>query len=161
MVENNTNILTNMVENISNYAPWIGFFGTCILFFFQNINLTYILIFIIGFFINSFINKFIKKIINDKRPVIHNKSNENRMPSGHTQSVFYTIMFLSTLLFNNIIKGIEVKIWICITILLGGLTSYNCIKGGYHTIDQVIVGIVLGNIIGYSFTLVNNRSIIY
>jgi len=103
---------------------------------------------------NSFINKFLKQIISDKRPIVHNKSAENRMPSGHVQSVFYTLIFLSILLFKNKLKGVEIKIWIGITILLGGLTSYNCIEGGYHTIDQVIVGIVFGNIIGYSFTTI-------
>ena len=128
MVENNTDFLNYLsIENISYYSPWIGFFGTSILLFFQNNPLLYISIFIIGFFMNIFLNKFLKQIITDKRPINNNnnqKSAENRMPSGHSQTIFYIISFLSILLFKNRIKGVEIKIWIGITILLGLLTSY-------------------------------------
>ena len=148
MAENNIDFIEN---TLGNYSPWISFFGTLILFIFKTQPFLYIQIFIFGFILNILLNKFLKQIINDKRPK-NDISNKNRMPSGHAQTTFYIIVFLSILLFKNKISGYEIKIWLIITILLGGLTVYNCIVHKYHTVDQIVIGILLGSGVGYGST---------
>jgi len=152
MFENNIDFVGSTAQKtLGNYSPWISFFGTLMLFFFKTQPFLYIQIFIFGFIINILLNKFLKHIITDKRPK-NDISNKNRMPSGHAQTTFYVIVFLSILLFKNKISGYEIKIWLSITILLGGLTVYNCIVDKYHTVDQIVIGILLGSGIGYGST---------
>ena len=50
-----------------------------------------IFIFLLGYYFNIIINKILKKYINDKRPFI--KPIQNRMPSGHSQLMFYILGF--------------------------------------------------------------------
>lgn len=135
------------IEFIGNNGPWILFFGTCILLLFTNY--TIVKFYIFGFFVNFLLNRFLKQYIFNKENKPQN-SGKNTMPSGHTQSVFFSIAFLSFLYFSPILKQrIIWKLWISISIIIGIVTAYNCIRGGYHTIDQVEIGILFGIAMGY------------
>jgi len=149
MSENKTDFLSIMSENktdfLGNAGPWILFFGTCILL---SSNSLFLKIYIFGFFLNFIVNRFFKQYIFNKYKKPQN-TGKNTTPSGHAQSVFYSISFLSFIYFTSSTKSIFWKLWICISILIGLNTSYNCIKGGYHTIDQVEIGILFGIAMGY------------
>ena len=159
MSENKYDFLSKMSENkydfldiLGNYAPWITFFGTILIFLFKNIEFIYLQIFVIGFFINLSFNIFLKRYIfnNNKHNGFINKiTGKNTMPSGHAQSTFYVIFFLSIIIFRKLISGIEYNSWLFITYILGIITAYNCVRGKYHTIDQVVIGILFGYTVAY------------
>jgi membrane-associated phospholipid phosphatase len=122
----------------------------------QNLLFYYILFFILG----EIFNTFIIGIIQERRPSIDKKTfelmmkNKERyinkngfpydifgMPSGHSQSVFYSTIFIYLTL-NNI-KITMFYIFISI------MTCFQRIIFTHHTILQVIVGSLLGLFIGY------------
>ena len=162
MSENKYDFLSKMSENkydfldfLGNYAPWISFFGTILVFIFKNIEFVYLQIFIIGFFINLSLNIFLKQYIfnNNKRTgFIIKTTGKNTMPSGHAQATFFTVFFLSIMIFRKLIKGIEYNVLLTVISILGIITAYNCIRGRYHTIDQVEIGILFGFAVAYIAT---------
>jgi hypothetical protein len=63
-----------------------------------NLNYSYVLqyknfiYFLLGYYINLLINQILKNYINDKRP--YKYPLKNRMPSEHSQAIFYVFGFL-------------------------------------------------------------------
>jgi len=156
MYQENNNISehnTNILDFLGNYAPWITFFGTIFIFLLKHTEFEYLQIFVIGFFINLFLNKFLKQYVCTTPINIRtNNYSRNTMPSGHSQSVFFTAFFLSLLIFRKLLKGTEYKTWLFIVYIFGIVSVYNCIRGEYHTIDQVEIGILFGYAVAYSFS---------
>jgi membrane-associated phospholipid phosphatase len=135
---------------------FIGENGPIILFFISLLLLLnkYILIlyYIIGFIINLLLNIVIKNIIKEPRPTNkYQKNFEKRikavssdtygMPSGHAQSIFYSLIFIHKS-FNNIYLSLFYLL-ICLN------TLHQRVNMGYHSISQVIVGAIIGLIVGY------------
>jgi len=159
MSENKYDFLSKMSENkydflgvLGNYAPWISFFGTVLVFLLKNIEFIYFQVFIIGFFINLSFNIFLKQFVfnnNTRNGYINKKTGKNTMPSGHAQSTFFTVFFLSIIIFRKLITGIQYNIWLTFVYILGLITAYNCVRGRYHTIDQVEIGILFGFAVAY------------
>ena len=106
-----------------------------------------IVIFLVGYYLNLIINKILKKYINDKRPLI--KPIENRMPSGHSQLTFYIFGFIYfiTYLKKMYIPNINYLLIVYLFFVMN--TIYNCIKYSYHTVDQVVIGGILGLFTSY------------
>ena len=145
--------MNNIIFNINKISDFLGDKGpiilllsTFILYIFTN-NILIALIFFIGYYINLFINKLLKKIINDTRPLKTPK--KNRMPSGHSQLIFYIFgfaYFISQLKYINI-PYLNYLFVIYSLFLIN--TFYNCIIYKYHTIYQLIIGGILGVLISY------------
>ena len=135
----------------------IGYNGPLILIFLSSVFLRnkrkMLFIYWLGSFINMLINYLLKIGIKEPRPVEDNVSIEwtNKrtdidqygMPSGHAQSVFFSCTFVYCVL-----KDINL-------LLLFLVIAINTFKQRYdyknHTINQLIVGTILGVIVGYLF----------
>jgi len=143
-------------KKICKYIPYIVFITTLVLLIvIKNIKL--LLFYLSGFLINIIINRLLRNMIKDTR-LIENGHEKYNMPSGHSQINFYSTAFIVIIIllnpnlfnYNNTIKT---KYFVNITIilfytLLSFMTTYKCVDGKYHTIDQVIVGVIIGCIIG-------------
>lgn len=150
-------ILSNLFYQIGQNGPLILFaFSIFLLRIKPNLLFYYILFFILG----EIFNTFIKGIIQQPRPSIDKKTfdlmmkNKERyiskngfpydifgMPSGHSQLVFYSTIFIYLTL-NN------VKITI-FYVIISIITVFQRVIYTHHTILQVIVGSLLGLLIGY------------
>lgn len=159
-----------------NILDYIGFFGPIILFISTIILLikksTLLYIYIIGMFLNSILNYVLKGAIREPRPSedIHifnmelNSSNMTGkrqgfdrfgMPSGHSQSVFFSLMFIY-LTFKNA----NITIFYLVISLL---TIYQRVKFKNHTISQVVAGLFVGSLFGaalYNYGKNLNKGII-
>lgn len=113
-----------------------------------------IFVFLVGYYLNIIINKILKKYINDKRPFI--KPIENRMPSGHSQLMFYIFGFIYFISYSKKIYISNINYLLLIYSFFIMNTIYNSIKYNYHTVDQVIIGGILGLFISYLTFLLYN-----
>lgn len=105
----------------------------------------YLYAYIVGFLINTALNKMLKSTIREprpKNPIFINKNlelNKNEeaygMPSGHAQSVSFSIMYLYY--FNNSYLFI-------ISCSIGILTIYQRYNFRRHTLTQLFVGSLIG-----------------
>ena len=133
----------------------IGFWGPIILFVTTAVQLwgyhgffaTYIIIFIT----NIGINKIIKAIVRQPRPNNGESITSYEkytgieaygMPSGHAQSIFSSITFL------HLVKGSP--FWLIMGLFIAGLTIFQRWKYNRHTIEQLMVGSVIGIVVAYS-----------
>lgn len=131
----------------------IGFFGPFILMFINIYNLLsqpyYLIGYLVSLLMNSGVNKILKGIIKEPRPdnsiditniEVHNGADIYGMPSGHSQSVSFSTVFIYLvqksewlLLFNTIILVLTI------------LQRWNYRK---HTIGQLLVGSIVGALVG-------------
>jgi membrane-associated phospholipid phosphatase len=146
-----------MLKDIFNYNPQILFITSLLLFLiYQNIKI--LIIYIIGYVLNRLLNILLRNIIKDTRLTENGKEKYN-MPSGHSQTVIYSLVFITIFLLyinvnniNNHINNNILYVKIIIIILysfLSLVTLYNCIKYNYHTKDQVFIGSLIGGIFAY------------
>jgi len=133
-----------MIKDICNNGPHILLITSIIIFlWFKNIKL--LLIFVIGYILNSCLNILLKNIIKDKRLTEYGDAKYN-MPSGHSQSVFYSLIFIVLFLWNKN----HLYYWILFFyIILSIGTVYTCINYNYHTVDQVVVGSLIGGMFAF------------
>ena len=136
-----------------NIIDKIGFFGPVIIFLISIYNLwnqqKYLISYLVFSFCNTIVNKILKVIIQQKRPngsiKIMDESYEGienyGMPSGHAQSSFFSIAFL------YFVKGSS--IWLIAELFIAGLTVYQRWKYRQHTIEQLIMGSILGICFAY------------
>lgn len=135
----------------------IGFYGPFILF---GISIYYLVpykqhmfYYIIFFFVNGIVNVVLKNIIRDPRPDGFNKRHSYDMieykgieyygmPSGHSQSVFYTISYTWFVAQN---------VYLFLAGLFIGLITLNQrFKTKKHTTTQLAVGAFVGTAVGYA-----------
>lgn len=156
MVNEQLETANSFTKILCNYIPYIVFITTLILLcVIKNIQL--ILFYLSGFLINIIINRLLRNIIKDTR-LIENGHEKYNMPSGHSQITLYStafiiiIIILNPLLFNyntqHFLNKFVNYIIILFYLLLSFITTHECVNGKYHTIDQVIVGVLIGSIIG-------------
>jgi membrane-associated phospholipid phosphatase len=146
-----------MIEQIIDF---IGFNGPVILFVASIIYLyvknSYFTIYVIGFMFSGLINYILKGVFKQHRPIddkhIFNLEKMYRsvltfenygMPSGHTQSVFYTTTFTYLALENHVLL-------VC-SIFISLLTIYQRVQSKQHFLFQTIVGAIIGSILGFAF----------
>jgi membrane-associated phospholipid phosphatase len=160
--------LMNELMKSKDALDIIGFSGPFILMFISISylwNQKYLQGYLIFYIISSFINKILKNIIQEERPV-NGKSimNENYtgkhkygMPSYHAQLSFYSLTFLYLVNKSGYLIFFE--------LFIAALTLYQRWSYKRHTVEQLIVGMVVGVMtayIGYYATsryLITNKSI--
>ena len=151
------NIVIELFNKFGMFAPIILYFCSIYLlwnshnlFFYYNI----------GFFINALLNLIIKGIIQEPRPsedpkTFHLALTHGRrflfkdgiphdifgMPSGHTQSSFFSTMF--------IYLSFRKQNLLCAYLLVSFLTMIQRVTYKHHTLLQVIIGAVVGCGFGY------------
>jgi membrane-associated phospholipid phosphatase len=145
-------------KNNTNVIDLIGFNGPIILFLVSVINLwkqKYIYGYLLFYIINTFINNLLKNTIKQARP--NNTMNtitekypglhKYGMPSYHAQSVFFSLTFLYLVKRSVFLLLIESFIVF--------ITVYQRWINHHHTIEQLVVGSIIGIInayIGYIVT---------
>ena len=146
-----------MIEQIIDF---IGFYGPVILFLASIIYLyvknSYFTIYVVGFMFSGLINYILKGVFKQPRPIddkhLFNLEKMYRsvltfenygMPSGHTQSVFYTTTFMHLALENNIL--------LVVSLFISLLTIYQRVQSKQHFLSQTIVGAIIGGILGFTF----------
>jgi len=138
--------------NVDSYAAIdiIGFYGPVILSIITCLSLIkqlpYLLLFIIGIFFNSQFNSVLKSIIKEPRPSNVSKyegAQQYGMPSGHAQSVFFSLTFL------YLVKN---SYWLLLVMLFfSALTLYQRWNTKEHTPKQLLVGSAVGLVSGYAW----------
>lgn len=100
-------------------------------------------VFVLFMIANELFNRFLKTVIREERPseLISDKTDSAYygMPSGHSQHVFFSAMYLQ-------LQGIEYREFIWLVALI---TMYERVANNKHTIRQVIVGALIGLGVGY------------
>ena len=153
--------------NIGNSGPYILLIITIYLLWNKQNLLSY---YIIGFFINILINICLKLIFKQPRPSDDKKlfniiskpenqtlfKNKNSfdiygMPSGHAQRTFYSVVFIWFALKN--------KNYFILYLLFSLFIIFQRIYFNYHTIIQVIIGVLIGSIFGYFMYLISQKKI--
>lgn len=159
-------MIEGLSDNIINFLGYLGKYGPVILFFvslyllFDKQNLLYY--YIVGFFINSILNLILKGIFQQPRPSEEDPKmfklalkNANKtifkdgipfnifgMPSGHSQSVLFSTVYIYFALLQNHIT--------IFYLILSGISVAQRTIYKYHTIFQIIVGAITGSLVGYT-----------
>jgi len=136
---------------------YIGFFGPQILFLVSLVALysqkTFLIVYVIAMGFNSLLNFAIKALVKQPRPngdlnVFNGKRHRPRilsdiygMPSGHSQQVFLSTVFVYLVLKNNKLTFFY--------FILSLLTLTQRVNYKNHTVMQVIVGSCVGAIVAY------------
>ena len=150
------------IDYIGYLGPVLLFLITLIVLINKKIYLTY---YIIGSILNFILNLLLKGIIQDPRPnqdkklfeILHKNnqrigSDKYGMPSGHAQSVAFSLIFIYLVTHNPIL----VNIYLVITVL----TIYQRNKYNNHTIGQLVIGIITGLSFGYLCCYISNKYIV-
>ena len=140
--------LFELINYIGYYGPIILLISTIILLF---NNKSFLYIYFLGFVISSIFNFIIKGIIKQKRPVKDVKSKiikESRlgneiygMPSGHSQSVMFSTLFVLLALKNDLITFIY--------LIISGTTMWQRVYNYSHSPLQILIGGTIGSLFGY------------
>jgi membrane-associated phospholipid phosphatase len=150
-------ILMGILYELGSYGPILLIFISWYLLWDYN-NLFFY--FNIGLFSNSILNLILKSIIQEPRPMFDGKkikllASRARdyffqngipfdiygMPSGHAQTSFYiTVFIFLSLKHTNLLY---------FYILFSLLICYQRVKFEFHSIQQVIVGSIIGSAFGY------------
>ena len=159
-------ILSTIFDKFGQYGPVILIIYSCYLLWDKS-NLFFY--YIVGIFINAILNLIIKGIIQEPRPSEDLKTfelslkNGRRflfkdgiphdifgMPSGHTQSSLFSAIFVFLSLKNlNILR---------VYLLISFIIMTQRVAFNHHTINQVIVGAIVGGLFGYSmFYMAQNK----
>ncbi len=149
--------MINFKDIFSNYIDFIygiGYFGEYIaflmtIFLIFNYKL-YLVVYIIMFILNKTINEYFKNYFKQARPsnpkkfLDSDKFSKRKfgMPSGHSQLVFFSIMY-SYLVTNTLIP------WVIGLLIIGFIVVYERYVFKNHTINQLITGALLGTLIAY------------
>ncbi len=137
------------------YIDLIGFYGPLVIGLINVFALwsrkTYLISYVLFFAANSFINGILKNIIQQSRPsgqiylndhdvVPDSAPSKYGMPSGHAQSVGYSVTFLYLVVHSPAV--------LYVSVFIGALTLYQRFKYRRHTISQLFAGLLTGSLIG-------------
>ena len=130
-----------LIKFLGDYSPYFFLIITS-LSLFNNYDL--LIIYLLGFIFNKPLNLFLESIVfykyNEKT-----LTENNDMPSGHFQSMAYSFIFY---ILTHKIKNIFI---IFLYLFISLCTFYNCIKFKYHTMIDIISGIITGFLFGYLY----------
>ncbi|TYH94886.1 hypothetical protein ES332_A12G069600v1 [Gossypium tomentosum] len=98
-----------------------------------------------GSIVNAVLSVGLKRLLNQERPVAGLKSDPG-MPSSHAQSIFFTVVFaiaslLEWLGINELSVGISI-----LALAFGSYLSWLRVSQKLHTMNQILVGAVVGSI---------------
>ena len=151
----------NMISELFNY---VGSMGPLILIILSMHLLwdksTLFFYYIIGVFIDAILNLILKGLIQQPRPsedhktfnlaLTHGKRFIFKnglphdifgMPSGHTQSIIFSTVFMYL--------SLRKTNWLCVYLIISALTMMQRVVYNYHTIFQVFIGALVGTGFGY------------
>jgi len=143
--------MSGIIDKIGFLSPLLLFIITVFHLFNQK---KYLLSYLVFFTCNTIVNKILKNIIKQKRPdngirIMNEEYNgveKYGMPSGHAQSCFFSLTFL------YLVKGSPA--WLIIELFIGLVSLYQRFKYKQHTVEQLLVGSILGIIFAYfSFSI--------
>ncbi|KMT09447.1 hypothetical protein BVRB_6g129190 [Beta vulgaris subsp. vulgaris] len=97
-----------------------------------------------GSVLNSALSVTLKRILNQERPTANLRSDPG-MPSSHAQSIFFAVVFVIL----SVVEWLGVNeisvIFAAVSLAFGSYLSWLRVAQKLHTIDQVVVGAVLGS----------------
>lgn len=149
--------MINLKDIFSNYIDFIygiGYFGEYIVFIITILLIfnhkLYLIIYVIMFVLNKTINEYLKGYFKQSRPNNPTKFLESDkfskkkfgMPSGHSQLVFFSIMY-------SYLVTQKVMPWVLILLIIGCIVIYERYIFKNHTINQLISGALIGSAIAY------------
>ncbi len=133
----------NFFDNIGFYAP---FLLVVINSYFMWKKYIYFIFYLIFVFVNEGLTRYLKLIFKQPRPIGYGDNTEMRtvyrgahlygMPSGHAQSVFFSLTYAWFVLESPYLFLVE--LFICFVSL------YQRVKYRRHTLNQVLVGSLFG-----------------
>jgi len=146
----------NILKKSFDFFYAVGFFSEIITLFIVVCliyrNYYHLVFYVVGFLLNSFFNVFLKNIIQQPRPKnpikflnsehFSNKLNIYGMPSGHSQNVFFSVVYL----YFSIPQFIP---WVLFTLVIGLITIYERWHFHNHTVQQLFVGAFIGSFLAY------------
>ncbi|XP_022775332.1 lipid phosphate phosphatase epsilon 2, chloroplastic-like [Durio zibethinus] len=98
-----------------------------------------------GSIVNALLSVGLKRVLNQDRPVAGLKSDPG-MPSSHAQSIFFTVMFtIASILEWLGVNELSVSISF-LALAFGSYFSWLRVSQQLHTINQILVGAVVGSI---------------
>ena len=137
-----------------NLCDTIGYIGPLILFVITTFDLfyrkPYLYTYIVAFIINSYFNMGLKNLF--RIPRQHNQiffskyenfdgANQYGMPSGHAQSLGFSLTFLHLA---------QTNVYICaLAFFVAALSLYQRHKYRRHTIAELLVGLLIGALFAY------------
>ena len=113
----------------------------------------YLIMYVLGMVLNLILNGTLKSIIKQPRPqkqiefMDHDNLkgiNQYGMPSGHAQLSFYSIVYILC-----VKRPMKECLMVFGLLFIGLITMYQRVKFGRHTIEQVIIGSIIGSIFSY------------
>ena len=118
--------------------------------------------YLVFFIINEIVNTCLKSLIKENRPkselenasIFDNNEGADKygMPSHHTQSLFFSLIYLYCVT-NNV--------WIImIELFIIGVTIYQRYNTKRHTLEQLAAGSLIGSMIGY-ISFISTKQYIY
>ena len=157
-------MLVQIFDNVGFYGPVLIF---CIAIYLLYKTPILITTFIIGYILNILFNYLLKGIFRMPRPNENMKKFDAEirmnkymeldrfgMPSGHAQTMLYSLVFVSFALLSkqNKVKGLNTgKNWIALMVLLSITTLAQRVHFMWHSLIQIFVGSIIGALIGYGF----------
>lgn len=158
------NTLHKVMKYTGKYGPFIMFFPTVFLLSNKKNALIY---YVTGFFLNSITNVCLKLMIQQPRPSDDKAKFDLAlergkqflfipydvfgMPSGHSQSVAFTTVFVFLTIQNNWFR------LFCLAVAL--ITLWQRVEYNHHTVLQVVIGSMVGSLIAYLMFCMNKMNI--
>jgi len=134
-----------LIEASKNIPFFMGFLSIGLLIFLQEKRL--LLFYVIGFIGNELLNRVLKPILQDPRPVSISSTDIYGMPSGHSQLAAYSLVFM-TLVLREKRSGYYDAIILLFSVLTLATMAQRVVTKA-HSLEQVIIGGLLGGGIGY------------
>ena len=145
------------IDYMCKLSPQIFFILT--IFILSN-DYVLVIIFCIGFILNILLNKYLKKYIFRKKneTIFLTQTNDSEkhidnMPSGHMQSNTFSLLFYFLMSKN---KNFVISL---LYIILYTYTTYHCFHYKYHTLTDMIVGVMFGTIFCYLYFFIFRKGI--
>jgi len=134
----------SIINAISSQFPFMmGGISVLLLAFLEKSNSWQIPVYIAGYIGNEVLNRVLKPMIQDPRPVPISPTDTYGMPSGHSQLAAYSLVFITLTLREKHYAIIFLFVFLTVATMAQRVITQ------VHSLEQVIVGGLLGGIIGY------------
>lgn len=149
-----------------NVLDSVGYNGPRILFMLTILSIWkrsfYLYFYVLFYFMNDLLNPFLKNIIREPRPKGYGDNLETYykyddgphkygMPSGHSQSVFYSITFLWLV--------VKSPLLLIMSLSIGSLTLYQRYTNKKHSLLQLLGGAIVGIFVAYITYYISNMKL--
>lgn len=172
-INEKTSIGEQLFYLIGNNGPFILWITTLLMLRTKN---NYFIFYLFGYIINILLNQGLKVYMKKPRPSVDPKTfgmamkqmkkvnNYTNlisydavlgMPSGHAQGVFYSTTFLFLVFFTNPIKSVSYLV-LLFYLFIVLITILQRIYYQFHSVDQILVGGLVGTIFAYFVYIITN-----